>query len=101
MIVGSPMFKKDTENYDIGRIDVFIREKKTGTTPKSFSFRQVSINGFKARSRFGTSLAKLGDINDDGFNGTIIFSILKFSLSIDFNFIKKIHRYCGRCALRW
>lgn len=60
------MFKKDTENYDIGRIDIFIREKKN---PKSFSFRQVSLNGFKARSRYGTSLAKLGDINDDGFNG--------------------------------
>lgn len=59
------MYKKDTENYDIGRIDVFLREKKH----RSISFRQISINGFKAKSRFGTSLAKLGDINDDGFNG--------------------------------
>lgn len=60
------MYKKDTENYDIGRIDIFLREKKS---QKSFSFRQISINGFRVRSRFGTSLAKLGDINDDGFNG--------------------------------
>lgn len=62
------MFKKDTENYDMGRIDVFLREKKS---PRSFSFRQVSLNGFRARSRFGTSLAKLGDINDDGFQGKL------------------------------
>lgn len=59
------MFKKDTENYDLGRIDVFMRDKKQ----KGYSFRQISLNGFNAKSRFGTSLAKLGDINDDGFNG--------------------------------
>ena len=73
------MFKKDTENYDMGRIDVFLREKKS---PRSFTFRQVSLNGFRARSRFGTSLAKLGDINDDGFQGNLIqqltFSLLFF-----------------------
>ena len=60
------MYKKDTENYDIGRIDIFLREKRQ---PKTFSFKQITIYGFKAKSRFGTSLAKLGDINDDGFNG--------------------------------
>jgi hypothetical protein len=59
------MYKKDTENYDIGKIDVYLREKKS----KGFLFRQITLTGFKAKSRFGTSLAKLGDINDDGFNG--------------------------------
>ena len=58
------MFKKDTENYDIGRIDVFIRDKKA----KGFVFKNIQINGFKSRSRFGNTLAKLGDTNDDGFN---------------------------------
>ncbi len=66
MVVGSPMFKKDTENYDIGRIDVFIRDS---SNKKSFVFHQKTIFGFKARSRFGNTLAKLGDVNDDGFNG--------------------------------
>jgi hypothetical protein len=76
------MYKKDTENYDIGRIDIFLREKKQQHV-KSYSFRQISINGFRAKSRFGTSLAKLGDINDDGFNGNLghIETILKHKQS--------------------
>lgn len=69
IIVGSPMFKKDTENYDLGRVDVFMREKTDD--PNEFLFRTVSINGFKSKSRFGTTIAKLGDINDDGFNGNL------------------------------
>lgn len=72
--MGSPMYKKDTENYDIGRIDIFLREKRQ---PKAFSFKQITIFGFKAKSRFGTSLAKLGDINDDGFNGDYFNKINK------------------------
>jgi hypothetical protein len=66
IVVGSPMFKKDTENYDIGRIDVFIRDNNKKS---NFVFHQKTIYGFKPRSRFGNTLAKLGDVNDDGFNG--------------------------------
>jgi hypothetical protein len=65
IIVGSPMFKKDTENYDIGRIDVYIRDKKS----KGYVFKTLQINGFKSKSRFGNTLAKIGDSNDDGYNG--------------------------------
>ena len=71
------MFKKDTDNYDIGRVDIFLREKKS----PGFVFKQITLYGFKARSRFGSTIAKLGDINDDGFNGnnkTLIQS--KFSI---------------------
>ncbi|CAF0823367.1 unnamed protein product [Brachionus calyciflorus] len=68
LVIGSPMYKKDTENYDLGRVDVFIRDKKS----QGFVFRQITLNGFKARSRFGATLAKLGDINDDGFNDIAI-----------------------------
>ncbi len=66
IVIGSPMFKKDTENYEIGRIDIYIREKKE----KGFTFKNIKINGFKPKSRFGNTLAKLGDVNDDGFNGS-------------------------------
>lgn len=59
------MYKKDTENYDVGRIDVYIRDKKA----KGFVFKNIQINGFKSRSRFGNTVAKTGDTNDDGFNG--------------------------------
>jgi hypothetical protein len=67
IVVGSPMFKKDTENYDIGRIDVFTRD--ISNKKSNFVFHQKTIYGFKTRSRFGNTLAKLGDVNDDGFNG--------------------------------
>ena len=66
------MFKKDTENYDIGRIDVYMRSLVQSSDPNTnvFLFKNYSLNGFKVRSRFGLTMAKLGDINDDGFNGT-------------------------------
>ncbi|RNA01315.1 Integrin alpha pat [Brachionus plicatilis] len=64
IVVGSPMFKKDTENYDIGRVDVFIRDKKSN----GFVYKRVTLYGLKSRSRFGSAICKLGDINDDGFN---------------------------------
>lgn len=73
------MYKKDTENYDIGKIDVYIRDK----TASGFVFKQTTIMGAKAKSRFGTSLAKLGDINDDGFNGNNqVYNIITFLLFV-------------------
>lgn len=63
------MFKKDTENYDVGRIDVFIRDITNKKSKDNLLFNRKSIIGFKARSRFGNTLAKLGDVNDDGYNG--------------------------------
>lgn len=78
------MFKKDTENYDVGRIDVFIRDKKA----KGFVFKNIQINGFKSRSRFGNTLANLGDTNDDGFNGNL--NISNIELSVKMIFINEI-----------
>jgi len=69
------MFKKDTENFDMGRVYVYLRQKNK----KDFQFAEIVLNGFKAKSRFGTTLAKIGDVNDDGFNGKCLFS--SFNLS--------------------
>jgi hypothetical protein len=70
VVIGSPMYSTDPKNYDIGRIDVYIRKKKKLYNRKSeFEFKHLVILGTKARSRFGTTLAKLGDTNDDEFNG--------------------------------
>ena len=63
------MYKKDTENYDVGRIDIFVRDK---SNTRELNFKKISLNGFKSKSRFGSTIAKLGDINDDGFNGKIL-----------------------------
>jgi hypothetical protein len=64
-VVGAPMFKKDTENFDIGRVYVYLRHKNK----KNFEFSRLVLNGYRAKSRFGTTLAKIGDVNDDGFQG--------------------------------
>jgi hypothetical protein len=60
------MYRKDKDNFDVGRIDIFIRDKKF---PSEYKFTMQSINGFGVRSRFGNTLASLGDVNNDGFNG--------------------------------
>jgi hypothetical protein len=72
-VVGAPMFKKDTENFDVGRVYVYLRKKSI----KEFQFSKFVLNGFKAKSRFGTTLAKIGDVNDDGFNGNSFLFFLQ------------------------
>jgi integrin alpha 8 len=70
VVIGSPMFKKDNTNFDLGRVDVYIRDLSSGTL--KFKSSSISIDGFQAKSRFGSTLAKLGDVNDDGFNDIAI-----------------------------
>ena len=71
IIVGSPMFKKDTDNYDVGQITVFMRDAKYA----GFVFKRTVLNGFRAKSRFGSTLAKLGDVNDDGYADIAVKSL--------------------------
>ena len=59
------MYSKDRSNYDIGRIDVFIREMNEKNKSELY-FKNIKIDGFKSKSRFGSTIAKLGDINNDG-----------------------------------
>ena len=66
IVVGSPLYRKDKENYDIGRVDIYMRDSKH---PNELRFINKNIDGFKPASRFGFTIAKLGDVNDDGFNG--------------------------------
>lgn len=68
IIVGSPFYRSDKENFDIGRVDVFIRDS---SNIKSIRFTNSKIFGFKQKSRFGATIAKLGDVNNDGFNGNV------------------------------
>ena len=57
---------QDNGNYDSGRVDIYIRQLNKSIT-KNFSFKQIKLFGYKARSRFGTAISKLEDVNDDGF----------------------------------
>ena len=65
VVIGSPTFKKDRDNFDVGRVDVYIRDKKS----KGFTSKNIQLIGIRPKSRFGQTLAKLADTNDDGFNG--------------------------------
>ena len=40
-----------------------------GVDNQSNVFKTIQINGFKSKSRFGNTIAKIGDSNDDGYNG--------------------------------
>jgi hypothetical protein len=43
--------------------------------PNQLKFINNQIDGFKPTSRFGYSIAKLGDVNDDGFNGMTVRNV--------------------------
>ncbi len=66
IVIGSPLYRKNREKFDIGRIDVYIRDKRY---PNEYKFLEQKIDGFDIKSRFGHTVAKLGDVNNDGFNG--------------------------------
>jgi hypothetical protein len=44
---------------------VYIRDRRMA----GYVFKHSFLNGNIARGRFGTTVAKLGDVNDDGYNG--------------------------------
>ena len=77
IVVGSPMYRHEDETtnsggggggYDTGCVDVFVRERTSSAGGGGgFTFRRTQLVGFRARSRFGTCVAKLGDVNDDSY----------------------------------
>jgi len=93
VIVGAPMFKKDAaDSYDIGQVTIFIRRQEKNNAKKILKtsglvFERIKLNGFKARSRFGSTLAKLGDINDDGYADVAVSYFIHVILVL---FVKKI-----------
>lgn len=68
LVISAPMFSTEELHrhpfdYDFGRVYIFY-QIKNGV------FGKVDkLNGYNARSRFGTSLANLGDLNKDGYEG--------------------------------
>jgi len=68
LLVGAPYF---TINQDEGRVYVFMNKKSTnfgGLDPQSFQLKGDEQPGGK----FGTTLAKLGDINNDGYQDVVV-----------------------------
>lgn len=91
LIVGAPMHTEPNNemNYEVGRVYVFYQGKS-----RSESFLENdALDGFKSKSRFGLSVASLGDINLDGFGGKFMFVWFGSGL------IVCGCRFCGRSTL--
>lgn len=68
LVVGAPMFMRRGSNgrlEELGKVYVYLQRGPSLLEPS-----QWHLLGPQAFSRFGTSLAPLGDLNQDGFNGT-------------------------------
>lgn len=71
LVISAPMFGSEELHqtpfdYDYGRVYVFYQIKI------GYFGKVDKLNGYHARSRFGTSLANLGDLNKDGFEDLAI-----------------------------
>lgn len=66
LIVGAPLHTEpNSENkYEVGRVYVFYQ----GGGREKFRRHHI-LDGFNSKSRFGLSVASLGDINLDGYGG--------------------------------
>ncbi|XP_069571103.1 integrin alpha-5-like [Brachyistius frenatus] len=70
LVVGAPMFMRRGSNgrlEELGKVYVYLQRGPLLLEPS-----QSNLLGPKAFSRFGTSLAPLGDLNQDGFNDMAI-----------------------------
>lgn len=67
LVVGAPLFMHRGSNgrlEELGKVYVYLQRGPLELEPS-----QSHLLGLQAFSRFGTSLAPLGDLNQDGFNG--------------------------------
>ncbi|ESO98544.1 hypothetical protein LOTGIDRAFT_239025 [Lottia gigantea] len=67
VIVGAPFYSDyaSLTVYDTGRVYIYYQQ----TTEKKFKEnRKDVLDGFDSKSRFGSAISKLGDINYDGYN---------------------------------
>ncbi|XP_062271755.1 integrin alpha-5-like [Scomber scombrus] len=70
LVVGAPMFMRRGSNgrlEELGKVYVYLQRGPLMLEPS-----QSNLLGPQAFSRFGTSLAPLGDLNQDGFNDMAI-----------------------------
>ncbi|XP_077140029.1 integrin alpha-V [Ranitomeya variabilis] len=69
MFIGAPLFMdrgSDGKLQEVGQVTVYIQQSKTGLQVLS------KLTGFDPFSRFGSSIAPLGDLDQDGFNDVAI-----------------------------
>lgn len=68
VLVGAPLYMEremESKPREVGRVYLYLQ-----MAPLSFS-KPVALTGTHTFGRFGTAIAPLGDINQDGYNGTL------------------------------
>lgn len=68
MLVGAPLYMEremETKPREVGRVYLYLQ-----TAPLTFS-SPVVLTSTHTFGRFGTAIAPLGDINQDGYNGML------------------------------
>ncbi len=68
VLVGAPLYMEremESKPREVGRVYLYLQ-----MAPLTFS-KPVELTGTHIFGRFGTAIAPLGDINQDGYNGTL------------------------------
>lgn len=69
LAVAAPFHKNGMNSYDNGA--VYIYRNLEG---KSFDLHAILRSDYAHEGRFGTTITKIGDINNDGFKGTTLWN---------------------------
>lgn len=68
VLVGAPLYMEremESKPKEVGRVYLYLQ-----MAPLTFSI-PVALTGMHTFGRFGTAIAPLGDINQDGYNGML------------------------------
>lgn len=68
VLVGAPLYMEremESKPREVGRVYLYLQ-----TAPLTFT-KPVALTGTLIFGRFGTAIAPLGDINQDGYNGML------------------------------
>lgn len=68
VLVGAPLYMEremESKPREVGRVYLYLQ-----MTPLTFS-KPVPLTGTHTFGRFGTAIAPLGDVNQDGYNGML------------------------------
>ena len=68
VLVGAPLYMEremESKPREVGRVYLYLQ-----MSPLTFS-KPVALTGTHTFGRFGTAIAPLGDVNQDGYNGML------------------------------
>lgn len=64
LAIGAPFYSKDG-SYENGAVYIY----KNHGSSSNFALHTILKTDYDVSGRFGTTISKIGDINQDGFNG--------------------------------